>query len=127
MKQNQGQLMNSSDLSGPPALRSAKMTLEDARCLVVWPGDIFHTISCGPALSPFRWQEGRAGRCLAAGEHTQMSFRCHCALLWIPAWSPHTLGFSFQDRKTVTKWPLHLAFWSEMRSLEVHGFIWGRW
>lgn len=116
--------MSSSDLSGPPALSSAKMTLEVARCLVVWPGDTFHTVSHGPTLSLFRWQEGRAGRRLAAGERMQMSSCCHSILLWIPAWSPHTLSFSFQDRKTDMKWPLHLAFWSEKRILAV---CWGAW
>lgn len=89
-KQNQAQLMNSSDLSRPTALSSAKTTLEVTRRLVVWPGDIFHTVCCGPGLSRFRWQEGRAGRHLAAGEHMQMSSRWHSPLFWIPAWSRTT-------------------------------------
>lgn len=97
---------------------------EVSRCLVVWPGDTFHTVSCGPTLSLLRWWEGRAGRRLAAGERMQMSSRCHSVLLWITAWSPHTLSFSFQDRKTGAKWPVPLAFWSEIRSLAMP---WGAW
>lgn len=102
----------------PHVQLKARLKSQDKLC------DKVTRFSRGPMHSPFRLQEGRAGRRMAAGECMKMSSCCHRVLLWIPAWSPHALSFSFQGRKTDTKWPLHLAFWSEMRILAL---CWGAW
>lgn len=59
-----------------------------------------------------------------AGAWLQLSSHCHSILSWIPARFPHTLSFSFQDRKTDTKQPLYFALWSEMGILAE---CWGAW
>lgn len=97
-KENPSQFTSSSDLPGPPALSSAKMTLNIARCLVVWPGfAAFCTVSC--AKFAVKGQDAKQAAPRLQGLLPDIFLLPQC-LLWITEWSPHTLSSSFQDRKT---------------------------
>lgn len=51
-----------------------------------------------PGFPPVRIREGKAGRCLSAQEHVQAS--CSSVASSGPQQSPHTVSFSFYNRKT---------------------------
>ena len=127
-KQNQAQLMKSSSLSGPPALSSAKVTLEVARRLVVGPGDTFQTVSCGPTLSLLGDEKAEQ-----AGAWLQESAcRCPPAATVFCCESQHGLPTLLASASRTERWTQsgHYILLSGqklefLQRVEVHGFIWG--